>query len=89
VAKYDSLGRYLSRRSGAEIQMSFAEIERLIGAMLPNGAARPQWWANDVEPSGRHVQARAWLDAGYDAFLVDGAERVRFTRRGQDAAPAP
>ena len=48
--------------------------------MLPNSAQRPQWWANEVSPDSRHVQSRAWRNAGYDASLLT-AERVRFTRR--------
>lgn len=81
MAKYDPLGRFLGRRHGAEIEMSFADIERVIGGMLPNSAARPQWWANEIDPESRHVQSRAWRDAGYDAFLIKDAERVRFARR--------
>lgn len=81
MAKYDPLGRYLSRRGGTQLDMSFADIERVIGGMLPNSAARPQWWANEVDPESRHVQSRAWRNAGYDAFLIPGAERVRFRRR--------
>lgn len=81
MAKYDLLGRYLSRRAGAEIELSFAEIERIIGAMLPNSASRPQWWANENDPQSRHVQSRAWRDAGYDAYPLVARERVRFARR--------
>lgn len=81
MAKYDPLSRFLRRRSGAEIEMSFADIERVIGGMLPNSAERPQWWANEIDPESRHVQSRAWRSAGYDALLIAGAEKVRFTRR--------
>lgn len=49
--------------------------------MLPNSASRPQWWANETDPDSRHVQSRAWRNAGYDAFLLPSRERVRFTRR--------
>jgi hypothetical protein len=81
VAKYDPLETYLSRRAGASTELSFADIERIIGSMLPNSAERPQWWANETDPASRHVQSRAWRNAGYDAFLLAGQERVRFTRR--------
>jgi hypothetical protein len=81
MAKYDPLGNYLRRKGGAELELSFADIERIIGTMLPNSAARPQWWANEVAADSRHVQARAWLGAGYEAFLIRDAERVRFARR--------
>ena len=81
MAKYDPLRRFLRRNSRAEVQMSFADIERVIGAMLPKSAERPQWWANEADPLSRHVQAKAWLEAGYEAFLVADAEKVTFKRR--------
>ena len=79
MAKYDPLRDHLRRRGGAELELSFADVERIIGAMLPNSAARPQWWAN--EEAGTHVQSRTWREAGYDAFLIAGKEMVRFRRR--------
>jgi hypothetical protein len=37
------------------------------------------WWANEV--GGNHVQAHAWLDAGWCVDLVDQRARwVRFRR---------
>ena len=81
MAKYDPLETYLTRRAGAAIELSFADIERIIGSMLPNSAARSQWWANEADPASRHVQSRAWQNAGYDAFLLPKCERVRFARR--------
>jgi hypothetical protein len=81
MAKYDPLRRFLRRNGNAEIGLSFAEIERMIGAMLPKSAERPQWWANESDPSSRHVQARAWLEAGYEAFPDAGSEKVTFRRR--------
>jgi hypothetical protein len=80
VGKYDPLEKYLKRRGGAEHELSFAEIERIIGGMLPNSASRPQWWANETDSASSHVQCRAWRVAGYDAFLLP-RERVLFTRR--------
>lgn len=81
MAKYDPLGRFLRRNGRAEIEMSFADIERVIGGLLPKSADRPQWWANETDPTSRHVQCRAWQESGYEAFLVEGAEKVRFRRR--------
>jgi hypothetical protein len=81
MAKYDPLGTYLRRKGKPEIDLSFADIERIIGNMLPKSAARPQWWANEESANSRHVQMRAWRNAGYDAFLVEGYEKVSFRRR--------
>lgn len=82
MARYDPLSRYLRRQSAAELELSFAEIETLIAALLPKSAARPQWWANEKSADSTHVQKRAWADAGYDAFLIAGRDRVKFRRRG-------
>ncbi|MEJ6789554.1 hypothetical protein BrevBR_08360 [Brevundimonas sp. BR2-1] len=50
--------------------------------MLPNSAARPQWWANITDPDQSPVQREAWRAAGFDAFLIAGRDRVRFRRVG-------
>jgi len=80
MGKYDRLRDYLKRQKCDEFELSFAEIERKIGALLPNGAARPQWWANVGDPELRPVQREAWRAAGFDAFLIAGRDRVRFRR---------
>jgi hypothetical protein len=70
---YTPLFNHLRRKSASELELSFADIERVIGAMLPNSASRPQWWANEKSEDTRHVQASAWLDAGYEPFSSPGA----------------
>lgn len=80
MGKYDPLYNYLRRKPASAIELSFSDVERVIGAMLPNSAARPQWWANETDPHSSHVQTRAWRDAGFKAFLVAGKDRVRFER---------
>lgn len=81
MAKYDPLYHYLRRKTLPELVLSFSDIERIIGDMLPNSASRPQWWANEESEDSMHVQARAWCTAGYDAFLIQHQDRVRFRRR--------
>ncbi len=80
MAKYDRLRDYLKRQRSDEVELSFVEIERTLLAFLPKSANRPQWWSNVVEPGQSAVQHDAWRDAGFDAFLIDGRERVRFRR---------
>ena len=80
MPKYTPLYDYLRRKPGPEIEMSFLEIERVLGTMLPKSASRPQWWANELSSETRHVQSSAWIVAGYDAFLLP-QERVAFRRR--------
>jgi hypothetical protein len=79
MAKYDPLQRYLARQKTARVELTFTDIERMIGAFLPKAAGRPQWWTEieaDVPPA---VQVQAWRSAGYRARLTDG-ERVVFER---------
>ena len=79
MPKYTPLYDYLRRKPGPEIELSFLEIERVLGSMLPKRASRPQWWANEHSPGTRQVQCGAWIDAGYEAFLLP-QERVAFRR---------
>ncbi len=88
MSKYDPLTHHLAARNEARIAMRFDEIERLLGFALPRSARlhRP-WWAN----SGHgHVQAKGWLNAGYQSQEVDlEAERLEFVRLNRlDDVPA-
>lgn len=76
MAKYEPLRRYLARQRTARVELSFTDIERMIGAFLPKAAARPTWW-NAVEAPA--PQVRAWRAAGYRAELAPD-ERVVFER---------
>jgi hypothetical protein len=81
---YDSLRDYLKRVEYQEIELAFPEIEEIIGRLLPKSAERPQWWAN-TEATG-HTQRESWRAAGFDAFLIAGARRVKFRRIAKRAA---
>ena len=79
MARYDLLRDYLMQQTHREFELSFREIEQILGLSLPQSAERPQWWANTVATTS-HVQREAWRQAGYDAFLVAGSRRVKFSR---------
>jgi hypothetical protein len=80
MGKYDPLRDHLKRQRDDEFELSFAEIERKLGALLPNSAVRPQWWADISDPETPAVQRAAWRAAGFEAFLIVGRDRVRFRR---------
>jgi hypothetical protein len=82
--KYDGLRTALAGTFGDEAVMRFGEIEALLGFPLPRSARTyREWWANT---GGTHVQATAWLQAGWRATQVDlDQERVVFVR-GDSAA---
>lgn len=79
MKKYDPLGGHLRRGKLAEVELSFDDIERLLGAMLPKSASHSEWWGNNPHPPPNHAQCQAWIDAGYTAQLL-GRQRVRFCR---------
>uniref|UniRef100_B0T5I7 DUF7662 domain-containing protein n=1 Tax=Caulobacter sp. (strain K31) TaxID=366602 RepID=B0T5I7_CAUSK len=67
MAKYDPLKRYLARQKSPSVELSFTEMERLIGALLPKRAVALAWWSEDITGPG---------------FIVSfaGSERVCFKR---------
>lgn len=82
MAKYDPLHEHLKGVSSdlREIRLVFSLIESILGARLPVSAHIHQaWWAN--ETVGGHVQARAWMDAGWRVEAISlEAEWVMFHR---------
>ena len=69
-SKYDPLRERLAQDGSAEVRMPFAVLDGLVTGGLPASARRWKvWWQNDG--AGSHVQARAWLDAGYRADSVE------------------
>lgn len=80
MPKYDPLATHLRRQKTASYEMTFGDIERVIAALLPKSARRPEWWANETSPESRHVQCHAWLSAGFKAYPRIDKEHVRFVR---------
>ncbi len=84
--KYEPLTRHLQSRGTHTVNMTFAEIETVIGARLPNSASTHRaWWSNN--PSN-NVMTKAWLDAGYETEQVDMASRRLVFRRRRTTTPA-
>jgi hypothetical protein len=86
TSKYDPLGPYLRARQTSEVPMSFAEIEKVIGAPLPPKAVdHPAWWSNNTS---NNTMTRVWLDAGFRTERVDiAARRLVFRRTGGPSRP--
>ncbi|MEX2551955.1 MAG: DUF6884 domain-containing protein [Actinomycetota bacterium] len=78
--RYQHLAAWLEGRPTAdsEAELSFRQIEELIGRALPASARLHQaWWAN----SESHSQAKTWLEAGWTVSSFDMEwERVVFVR---------
>ncbi|GLK70910.1 hypothetical protein KHC23_09080 [Ancylobacter dichloromethanicus] len=82
MAKYDPLKWYLGGRLDARVVLDFERMEKILGFALPRSAHfYPAWWSNEV--GGRHVQAHAWMEAGWHVDGIDLAKRhVVFAKRG-------
>jgi len=82
VGKYDPLREYLAGQGGAEVPMTFDEVERLVGPLPSSARVHRAWWANDSE-----VEALAWRTAGWHVRSVNlAAEYVVFARGAAGAA---
>jgi hypothetical protein len=85
MSKYSPLGDYLRKQRTARIPMTFAEIERLIGAKLPNSQRYPAWWSNNPF---NNVMTQVWLDAGFKTEEVDVEGRKLVFRRASQGKPS-
>jgi hypothetical protein len=81
TSKYEPLHRYLTGVTGNEHEMSFAEIENILGFSLPASARKYiAWWDNPTDGK-THPYTYAWLDAGWKRGSLDlKGERVTFVR---------
>lgn len=79
MSKYSALRRQLEREAGPSVEMAFDEIDDVVGGLPASARRYSAWWSNERE--GTHVQARAWIDAGWRVANVNlTAQRVRFSR---------
>jgi hypothetical protein len=80
VSKYDALGTFLRRQTAREVPMTFADIERVTGVLLPGKSQHSRaWWSNNP---ANNVMTKVWLDAGFETARVDmKAGAVVFVRK--------
>lgn len=87
MSKYAPLASFLRRQKRAEVDLTFRDIERIVGGILPKAAAVDAWWR--ANPSGPLMpQHMAFADAGFVAEPQMRAEFVRFLRKDA-AGPLP
>jgi hypothetical protein len=85
MSKYEPLGQFLRGQTRNQIPMTFAEIEKILGAPLPASKKHRAWWSNN--PSN-NVMTREWLSAGYETESVNVDSGKLIFRRTAGAAPA-
>jgi len=82
MSKYEPLTHFLEQTTDEIVELTFAQIERIIGEKLPQSSYRHRaLWSNN--PVG-HVMTQAWLAAGYQSENVDmSRKRVTFRKSGE------
>jgi hypothetical protein len=78
MGKYSALADYLRAQRRDEVPMTFAQIERIIGAKLPPSHRYRAWWSNN---SFNSVMTKVWLGAGFESTNVNMKERKLVFRR--------
>ena len=77
--KYQPLYQYLENRYANTVVLTFAQIEDLLGFMLPDSARVHQaWWANDGPNVTRHAHSQSWTLASRTATPNLQAQTVAF-----------
>lgn len=83
AGKYTLLERFLREllSTEEEVTLTFERVEQILKDRLPASAhEHRQWWGNQKQ--GTHVEALAWMDAGWLVETVDLKEKwVRFVRQ--------
>jgi len=80
-SRYAPLAIWLQSKSSSRdrVQLTFQDVEDIIGAELPRSAREHRaWWANDTVG---HSQSQQWLEAGWRVARIDMTGRkVTFAR---------
>lgn len=76
MTKYEPLRAHLAADGRDRIELSFAELDAIVGGLPDSAREHPQWWENDQF----HVQSRAWQAAGYRASANLTAKRAVFEK---------
>lgn len=82
MGRYEPLRAFLADQTGERVPVTFRQIEKILGAGLPNSKRYPAWWSNN--PSNNPM-TKVWLEAGFLTEQVDvTAERLTFRRAGAE-----
>ena len=82
--KYDPLTRYLAALTVDAVRLTFAEIEQLVGALLPPSAWRPSYWTTTARP----LVMRPWVRVGWRVVRTElriETPAVTFARMASDS----
>jgi hypothetical protein len=78
---YEPLRQRLLREGSRSLQLTFSEIEAILGRKLPRSAHTfSAWWSNESSMKVGHTQAKAWMEAGFRAHASIKNRMVEFRR---------
>ncbi|WP_336498334.1 GNAT family N-acetyltransferase [Psychrobacillus sp. FJAT-51614] len=75
-SKYIPLSTFFQQSTNKEIRLTYAEIEAIIGQVLPNAAYLSSSWWKKTKPPALHYFA--WTEHGYSVKTVDLGKSVLF-----------
>lgn len=75
-SKYIPLATFFKQSTNKEITLTYAEIETIIGQVLPNAAYLSSSWWKKTKPPALHYLA--WTDYGYTVKSVELGKSVLF-----------
>jgi hypothetical protein len=79
--EYRPLHKYLRDRYADKVVLTFAQIEDLLGFVLPNAARVEQgWWDNPAAHTTSSPQSQSWMQANRTAAARLLAQVVVFER---------
>lgn len=94
MSKYGPLAIFLRRQKTEAVTLTFADIERIVGRLLPKASKASEWWQADA--ASTQPQKRLFAEAGIVAVPNVRGESVVFWRHlktcgdvGDDPARAP
>ena len=72
-SKYEKLAQHLNGLDVEMVNLTFDEIEKILGEPLPGAAMKRAWWANSA--SNNHA-LNGWLDAGWQTANVNMDDHI-------------
>lgn len=75
MSKYAPLADHLEVQGQDVIQLTFAQIDNLVGGLPPSARNHDAWWANS-RTEDSHSWAHLWISAGWECESVDRTSEV-------------
>jgi hypothetical protein len=86
-SKYEKLAEYLARLDEDKVNLTFADIEDILGEPLPDAANKRAWWANST--TNNHA-VNGWMNSGWETANVNmKARSLDFIKQDLNMVQSP